>query len=242
LFLQEFHEEYILENQMAYCELCRKEGHIVFECDADRATTVDEAVNHWFSFILNQYQWNSAQNVHKESFIEANHMNRLSKGDLLYLLRGFIYPLNWCEFSKMYNRDQYACFYLGYKTREFIDSSEYGFLNEGSKTRVRADMQYWLNRACFGQEVADELWLIDLEEPDNGPLPCVIQTSDCAVCLRDNLEHCEMAVFSCGHNFCAGCSNTMVLHMTPIVCPLCRAHVNQITQYMNNGNFSIQSI
>jgi hypothetical protein len=227
---------------MTYCELCRKDGHIAFECDSARAITIDEAVNHWFSIIVNQYQWNSAKNVHKELIIESHHMRRLSKGDFLYLLRDFIYILNWCEFSKTYNREQYMYFYLGYKTREFIGSPDYERLNESSKLRVRADMQYWLNRACFSQEVADELWLIDLEEYNPSDTPNDIQTNDCAVCLRDELDHGEMAVFSCGHNFCAGCSNTMVLQMTPLICPLCRAQVNQIIQNRNNGNISVRSI
>jgi hypothetical protein len=234
------HKEY---STMSYCELCRKDGHVVFECDSDRANIITEAVGHWVGLRLNEYQWNSAQNVHKELFTETQNIRRLSKGDLLYLLRGFIDPLNWCEFSKMYCRDQYLYFYLGYKTREFIGSPEYERLNESSKLRLRADMQYWLNRACFSQEVADELWLIELEEynpPDNGV--GVIQTSDCAICLRDNLERGEMALFSCGHNFCTGCSHTMVLRMTPIICPLCRGCVNQIIQYQNNGNFSVRSI
>lgn len=228
---------------MSYCELCQKEGHIVFACDSDRARTVDEAVNHWFSISMNQYQWNSAQNVHKELFIETNHIRRLSKGDLLYLLRGFIDPLNWCEFSKMYSRDQYACFYLGYKTREFIGSEVYTRMNESSKLRVKADMQYWLNRAHFDKEVADELWLIDLAEynPSDTGIG-VIQTSNCPVCLREELEQGEMAVFSCGHNFCSGCSHTMVLQIRPLLCPLCRSHVNQIIQYQNDGNFSVRSI
>jgi hypothetical protein len=220
---------------MTYCELCRKDGHIVFECHSDRARTIDEAVNSWFSYIVNQYQCNSVQNVNKELFIEADHMRRLSKGDLLYLLRGFIYHRNWGGFANMYCRDQYMYFYLGYKIKEFIGSSLYNELNEASKLRIKADSKYWFNRAHLGKEVANELWLIDLDEQNAPPV-------DCAVCLRDNLEHGEMAVFSCGHNFCAGCSHTMIMNIRPLVCPLCRSTVNQIIQYQNDGNFSIQSI
>lgn len=222
---------------MTHCELCRKDGHIEFVCDSDRAREIDEAVNYWVSCILNQYQWNSAKTVHKELFIEAHHMRRLSVGGFLYLLRGFIDPKNWVEFTKMYTRDQYMYFYLGYKTGEFISYPEYELLNEASKRRIRVDAQYWFNRAYFGQTRANELWYIDLEEPITPRI-----TTECAVCLCDNLIRGETAVFSCGHEFCAGCSNTMIMTMRPLKCPLCRAHINRIIQYQNDGNFSLQTI
>ena len=229
-----------------YCELCRKYGHIAFVCSSTRTTTIDEAVNHWFSIILNQYQWNSARNVHKELFIEAHHIRRLSKGDFLYLLRTFIDHKNWVEFSKMYTREQFMYFYLAYKTREFISSPEYVRFNEESKLRIRADSNYWSNRAHLGQTRANELWFDDLNPPNISTRPSstpnTICTNECAICLRDNLARGEMALFSCGHNFCAGCSHTMVMYMTPLKCPLCRADINQIIQYCNDGNFSIQTI
>jgi hypothetical protein len=213
---------------MLSCELCREPGHIVFECNSNRSTTIDEAVNHWMNHRLNEYHWNSGKNVIKESFTEAQHIRRLSKGDFLYLLRCFIDPLNWSEFSTMYTRDQYMCFYLGYKTREYINSVEFNNLNESSKLRIQADSVYWLNRACFGQTRADEIWSIyslgyNIQNTDVHNS----QTHDCAICLRDNIERGEMSTFSCGHNFCISCCDTMLMTIIPLRCPLCRSYVNQ---------------
>ena len=213
------------------CELCRERGHIAFECNSNRSRTIDEAVNHWMSHKLSQYQWNYGRNVIKEKLLEAYHIRRLSKGDFLYLLRDFIYNLNWFQFSIMYSREQYMCFYLGYKIREYMNSIGYTGLNDSTKLRIRADAKYWFNRAYFGQTRADELWTIDLigyNPPDINLNN--IQTDECAVCLRENIERCDMAIFSCGHNFCTGCSNRMMMSITPLRCPLCRVHVNQIIQ------------
>lgn len=225
--------------QMSQCELCQNLGHITFECDSERAKTIDEAVNNWFSQQIAQYQSNSGQFVHKELLIESDLLRQLSEWDFLYLLRHYIDAKNWQEFSKMYNREKYMYLYLGYQMREYTNTEEYETLSKWSKMRIYADYQYWLNRAHFDLSVADELWDIDLENYT----PNESCTNDCPICLRNEFSRRDMAVFNCGHNFCRDCCHTLIVsNRERIVCPMCREHIHQITQYQNGEYISIQII
>jgi hypothetical protein len=216
---------------MTECLLCHKENHTAYHCNSLRAQTVDEAVNHWIYHKLQQiYSVELYEDRKIKKLAEAHHMTRLSIGDLLFLMRNVIDPKNMEEFSKMYTKSQYICLFLGYKTRELLQT-HYNSFSENVIKRLSIDARYWTMCAKSGVEEAERLRAIDLyEELPNADVP---NEFECAVCYGETFTRGEMATFQCSHWFCRGCIRQMIDR--GLVCPLCREPVEQVIYTSNDG-------
>ena len=193
---------------MEHCLLCHKEGHTAFCCDSARAQTIDEAITHWIHIRLcHFYKINE-----RVDWFLSNRFERLSVGDLLFLLREYIDDKNGKEFVKMYNKPQLICFLLGYETRRFLRENS-ADISESVKKRISIDIRYWMARAKMSLEDADRLRILEIAGP------CV--PSDCGVCLRDAIRRSEMITFTCSHSFCQECVDRIMM-TTEKKCPFCR--------------------
>ena len=73
------------------CILCKKEDHNVFHCNSIRAQTVDDAINHWVSNRL-VHLYETEEYLHSIDWIsQQSRFTRLTRGDLLYLIRNCIH-------------------------------------------------------------------------------------------------------------------------------------------------------
>jgi DNA-directed RNA polymerase subunit RPC12/RpoP len=197
---------------MEYCLLCHKEGHTAFYCDSARAHTVEEAMSHWMYNRLCQL-YSTRGSV--EGLL-TQRFDRLSAGDLLYLMREYVDDKNKSEFAKMYNKNQLICFLLAHTTRHFL-RIHFADLTEDVKKRISIDIRYWIARAKMSLEDAVILRLLEIAGP------CV--PTECGVCLRDGLCRGEMVSFECAHSFCGECVDRMSAGAGEFKCPLCRERV-----------------
>jgi len=199
---------------MEHCLLCHKEGHIAFCCDSSRARIVDETITYWMGARLyNLYQTND-----REDLSQSSRFERLSAGDLLFLLREFIDDKNKMEFARIYNKNQLICFLLAYETRRFLREN-IANISENVKKRISIDIRYWIARAKMTVEDAQRLRILDIIGP--------LVPSDCGICLRDGISRCEMISFACTHSFCQICVDRIMTmpETTERKCPYCREHI-----------------
>ena len=205
---------------MEYCLLCHKEGHNAFCWDSSRSHTINEAMTHWMSNRLHQIYTSNMSLTGAQS----RRFDRLSVGDLLFLLREFIDDKNRAEFAKIYNKNQLICFLFAYETRRFLREN-IATISENVKKRISIDIRYWIARAKMTVEDADRLRILDIIGP------CV--PSNCGVCLREEICRVEMISFVCAHSFCQECVDR-IMRTTERKCPFCRQPISHIVRRTDN--------
>jgi len=215
------------------CLCCHSHTHDTIECTSTRAQTVNEAVSHWIMNRLQQlYMTTTTTNNDTIHWLATSpHMTRLSKGDLLYLMRDILLD------DPRYAKERLIYIYLHYMVWIFYQMYKMDYSAKVQR-RITIDIAYWHNLSNGGGiNEAEEIRRHQLQEM---PYQIVEQrinaaeyTIDCAVCWNEGIMQKNTHQYNCHHSFCTTCSETLLENEEDVECPLCRSSVQTVIKFIN---------
>lgn len=205
------------------CSICKSISHNVFNCDSNRAKTVDEAVNHWLSNRLIQIYITGENKKEIYWICKSPHFSRLTIGDLLYLNRDVLNG----ETRLSKERLIYLFIYTSMRNM-CIDA-----FSKKTRGYILIDIKYWF--LLFQRKSTPELLeenrqtQIKNSEYSIRSLSNVLKKEiDCPICLNDGIT--KYCVYNCNHIICIDCSDELINRDS--ICPLCRSEIKGITNYL----------
>lgn len=208
------------------CLFCHTETHDTRDCTSNRARTVNEAVSHWiFAQLQHIYTADNSNSVYW--LARANHLTRLSTGDLIYLMRDIMVD------DPRYIVQRLIHTYLHFIVWTFYQAYHNDYSTKVQK-RIKADIRFWYNLAnsvCSLNE-AEEIRFTELKPPyEVVKLPNTSECIQCAVCLNDGITTKNTHRYNCAHSFCLICSQTL-LERENLQCPLCRGPIETVCEFI----------